>query len=92
MIQSTNPSLQPSGSMKTKSKFSPDQNIIEHVWDHIDCQMHTRRVQPCNVDELWAALQEEWDNMSIAYIQKLYNSILRRIEALCLARGRYMKY
>jgi DNA-binding MarR family transcriptional regulator len=71
---------------------SPDQNIIEHVWDHIDRRIRARQVQPRNTDELWLILKEEWENMDLAYIRKLYNSIPRRIEALCGAKGCYTKY
>ena len=61
---------------------SPDQNIIEHVWDHIDCKIHARERQPRNLDELWNFLQEEWANMDMQYIWKLYTSIPQRIMAL----------
>jgi hypothetical protein len=39
---------------------SPDMNIIEHVWAHLDCQVRKRNPLPSNIEELWVALQEEW--------------------------------
>ena len=38
---------------------SPDMNIIKHVWDESDCYVCCCNPLPCNVDKLWAAL-EEW--------------------------------
>jgi len=38
---------------------SPDQNIIEHVWDYVDRKIRQRKILPRNLKELWAALQEE---------------------------------
>ena len=71
---------------------SPDQNIIEHVWDHLDRRIRARPVQPRNLDHLWDILQEEWANMDLNYIWYLYDSIPRRIEALYEAKGCYTKY
>jgi len=71
---------------------SPDLNIIEHVWDHLDRQIRARPVQPRNLDHLWDILQEEWANMDLNYIPHLYDSIPHRIEALYEAKGCYTKY
>lgn len=40
---------------------SPDMNIIEHVWDHLDRMVRARDPLPRNKQQLWAALQEEWE-------------------------------
>ena len=71
---------------------SPDMNIIEHVWGHLDRLVRTRKVLPCNGDEIWVALQEEWANISPDFIQKLYNSMPRRVAALREAKGSHTKY
>ena len=40
---------------------SPDFNPIEHLWDIVDTRVHKRRVQPTTIDELAAAVVEEWN-------------------------------
>jgi len=71
---------------------SPDMNIIEHVWDYVDHQVRHRKVFPRNLDELWTALQEEWANVDLQYIRRLYKSIPRRVAALHRVKGGYTKY
>jgi hypothetical protein len=71
---------------------SPDQSIIEHVWDYLDRQVRKYKVGPSNIDELWGVLQYEWERIPLSYIHKLYESIPRRIEKLHEARGRWTKY
>jgi transposase len=71
---------------------SPDMNIIEHVWDHLDRLVRAREVLPRNPDELWAALEEEWYGISPAFIAKLYDSMPRRVEALRKAKGSHTRY
>lgn len=39
---------------------SPDLNIIEHVWDHLDKLIRSRQAKPANLEDLWTALEEEW--------------------------------
>ncbi|KAG8729299.1 hypothetical protein FRC10_004081, partial [Ceratobasidium sp. 414] len=43
--------------------YSPDMNIIEHVWSYLDRKVRSRCVLPRTTDELWEALKEEWENM-----------------------------
>jgi hypothetical protein len=50
----------------------PNINIIENVWDYLEHRIHARTRQPSNKEKLWAALQEEWANMDIVFIQWLY--------------------
>jgi hypothetical protein len=71
---------------------SPDMNIIEHAWDELDHRIRARNVLPQNTDQLWAALQEEWAKLDMAYINKLYDSMPRRVQALYDAEGAYTKY
>ncbi|GLB39423.1 putative DDE superfamily endonuclease [Lyophyllum shimeji] len=71
---------------------SPDMNIIEHVWDQIDRLIRARDPLPRNKDEMWAALQEEWYNFPKASLDKLYESMPRRVAALKAARGSHTKY
>jgi hypothetical protein len=71
---------------------SPDMNIIEHAWDQLDRQLRLCSVLPKNADELWVILQEEWTNCDMDYINKLYNSMPRRVRALYDMEGGYTKY
>jgi hypothetical protein len=71
---------------------SLDMNIIEHVWNMLDIRLGQRSRKPTNKDQLWAALQEEWEKLGQEYLDKLYESMPRRIQALYEAQGGYTKY
>ncbi|KAF8836022.1 hypothetical protein BDN67DRAFT_911910 [Paxillus ammoniavirescens] len=71
---------------------SPDMNIIEHAWDYLDCHVCTHTPLPSNLDELWEALVEEWGQINVDYIVKLYESVPCRVEALLEAKGGHTKY
>ena len=71
---------------------SPDMNIIEHVWDQLDALIHARNPLPHNKEEMWIALQEEWENFPQSSLDKLYESMPCRVEALLKARGGHTKY
>jgi hypothetical protein len=68
---------------------SPDMIIIEHAWEHLDRQLRAREVLPRNADELWEILQEEWKNLDMGYINSLYDSMPRRVQALHAAKAIY---
>ncbi|KAH7904550.1 hypothetical protein BJ138DRAFT_1018994 [Hygrophoropsis aurantiaca] len=42
--------------------------------------------------ELWEALVEEWGNIEMDFVRKLYESMPRRVEALLEAKGSHTKY
>ena len=67
-------------------------NIVEHAWDKLDKCLHSRNPLLCNLDELWDALVEEWGNLDLSYVRKLYNSMPHRVAALVDAKGYYTKY
>lgn len=71
---------------------SPDMSIIEHVWDQLDTLVRARSPLPHNKKEMWQALQEEWANFPKQALDKLFQSMPRRIEALLKARGGHTKY
>lgn len=71
---------------------SPDMNIIENVWDHLDQKLRHRNVLPTNKRQLWEMLQEEWYNIDPSYIQGLYESLPQRVAALHTAKGGYTHY
>ena len=71
---------------------SLDMNIIEHVWDQLDALVRARNPLPTNKEQLWVALQEEWENFPRKALETLYESMLRRVAALLKARGGSTKY
>jgi hypothetical protein len=72
--------------------YSANMNIIEHVWDHLDQKVRARVPPPSNIDALWSVLQEEWNQISVEYLGKLYASLPRRVAALRAANGWNTKY
>ena len=54
---------------------SPDFNPIENLWDIVDTRVRKRRVKPINIDELAAAVEEEWNSLPIKTIHNLIESI-----------------
>ena len=71
---------------------SADLNIIEPAWGHLNKQVRKRNTLPHNLDELWDALKEEWDNLDTKYIANLDHSIPDRLQAIRDAKGSYTKY
>ena len=47
---------------------SPDLNINEAVWDHLDRERNKR--QPTSKEELWDVLQEAWRTIPEDYLKK----------------------
>ncbi|QRW16629.1 Transposable element Tcb2 transposase [Rhizoctonia solani] len=66
---------------------SPDMNIIEHVWDYLDRQVHLRSPPPQNTKELYTMLKEEWNCIPMDFINQLYDSMPRRLDELIVAKG-----
>ena len=66
---------------------SLDMNIIENIWNYLDCRVHSRELPPRNVAKLWEALQEEWACINPVVITKLYDSMPDQVDALLAAKG-----
>jgi hypothetical protein len=71
---------------------SPDMSPIEHAWDLLDRRVRARNPLPTNLNQLWDALVEEWENLDLDTIRNLYGSMPRRVAALQEANGGYTKY
>ncbi|CAK9826030.1 Transposable element Tcb1 transposase [Anthophora retusa] len=69
---------------------SPDLNIIEYVWDYLD--RAKRKSQPKNADELFEMLQIEWREITMEIINDLYESCIRKVDAVIKAKGGHTKY
>uniref|UniRef100_A0A3B1IKH7 Tc1-like transposase DDE domain-containing protein n=1 Tax=Astyanax mexicanus TaxID=7994 RepID=A0A3B1IKH7_ASTMX len=61
---------------------SPDLNPIENLWDQLSRLVEARNSAPQNLNDLRAALQEEWDAMPQQTISRLVNSMRRRCQAV----------
>lgn len=69
---------------------SPDLNPVEHCWSWLAGRLVGQRFT--NSDQLWDALQREWDQRPQTLIPKLYGSMVRRMTAVQLAKGGNTKY
>ena len=47
---------------------SPDLNVIEAVWDHLDRERNKR--QPTSKEEFWDVLQKAWRTIPEDYLKK----------------------
>ena len=72
--------------------WSPDMNPIEHVWDILGRRIKSRLDRPRNLEQLRAALTEEWAAISLNQINWLVGSMRRRVRALLVARGGHNRY
>ncbi|KAE9385576.1 hypothetical protein BT96DRAFT_840548, partial [Gymnopus androsaceus JB14] len=71
----------------------PDLSPIENAWDYLEMQVKKQQQQPKNTDELWAALEEEWNWPSFSkYVKRLYESVPACMEKLLEAGGLWTKY
>jgi len=50
---------------------SPDINPIKKCWRRIKQRLHRRKHQPTNIDEMKAAVTEEWDAIPQEWINGL---------------------
>jgi len=72
--------------------YSPDLSPIEHLWDELDRRVRRRQNAPTDLVQLRHALLEEWDNIPMAIVNRLMNSMRRRIRAAINARGGHTRY
>lgn len=71
---------------------SPDLNPIEHVWKKLKTLVNQRPHLPRSLDDLWVALQEEWEKIDVDFINGLINSMPNRAQAVYRSRGGHTKY
>ena len=71
---------------------SPDMNIIENVWAHLETKIRKHHPLPTNLDQLWEALQEEWYSIDLDFIQNLYRSFSERVKVLQEVKGSYTRW
>ena len=61
---------------------SPDINPIEHAWKQLKTLVNERPQRPRNLDELWVALQEEWEKIDLDFINSLVHSMPKHVRAV----------
>ncbi|GFX42814.1 hypothetical protein TNCV_2931061 [Trichonephila clavipes] len=72
--------------------YSPVISHIEHLWNLVG-RRFTHDLRPtASKDEVLQRIQAIYNSVSQAYIQNLFEPMLRRIAALIEARGGYTKY
>ena len=70
---------------------SPDLNPIEQVWDELGrCVQRDHAIH--TVIDLTAALQAEWANLTVSFLQRYVNSMRRRITKCIEQNGRNTRY
>lgn len=66
---------------------SPDLNSIEHVWNELDKRVRNLEVLPRNRDELWEAIETQWNLLGAEFCLKLINTMPERIKDVLKAKG-----
>jgi hypothetical protein len=72
------------------SPQSPDLNIIEHLWDELDRSVAKSRRK--SIAEFRKALYECWEQIGKEVIDKLIESVPKRLQAVIDANGFNTKY
>jgi hypothetical protein len=69
---------------------SPDMNIIEHVWGKM--KEEALKMKPKNLDELWESCKNAFFAIPDDFINKLFESLPRRMDAVLQAHGSHTQY
>jgi hypothetical protein len=69
---------------------SPDLNPIEHLWSFMDAKMVKTKVT--SIEHLKEVLHKEWLAIPTEYVQKLIESMPKRVLACYKAKGGHFKY
>lgn len=72
--------------------LSPDLNIIEHVWAKMKREIALKLLHKPSKEEFKAILADLFLDMELEYIEKLYESMPRRIQAVIDAKGGHTNY
>jgi len=66
---------------------SPDFNPIENIWAEIQNCLWERRDSIKDADDVWRETQKFFYNFELSYIEKLYNSLPRRMKQAFESKG-----
>jgi hypothetical protein len=64
---------------------------IEWVWGKFKNWLTAKRASPKNLDEL-KLIQQFWDQLTVEYIQKLYDTMPKRLAELKRVRGKNTRF
>jgi transposase len=71
---------------------SPDLNPIEHAWRQLKLAIYARTDHASNLDEVFEIAKEEWLKLPMANLEKLVNSMPKRIQEVIAAKGGHTGY
>jgi len=71
---------------------SPDLNPIEHLWADVKRRIMEKHAKVSNKEQLWSAIEEEWEATPKETVRTLYESIPGRLQAVIQAKGGVTKY
>jgi hypothetical protein len=69
---------------------SPDLNLVETCWSMVAHKLLGQRFN--TADDLWAGIQAAWATVPPDQVTKLYDSMVRRLTAVMVAKGGNTKY
>lgn len=72
--------------------YSPDLSPIEHLWDVLDRRVRRRPQLPTTLQTLRLVLVQEWNAIPQAQIDRLIQSMTRRVRAGLNANGGHTRY
>lgn len=70
--------------------LSPDLSPIENLWNIVSKKVYAQNLP--TLDDLWSAIQREWNATPPSLLATLYDSMPRRMDACVKARGYPTKY
>ena len=66
---------------------SPDLNIIENIWDELNCHVRRTRAIPTTLNQLRAIILYELNNLPQNYVQRYVTSMRRQCLAVVNSAG-----
>jgi transposase len=66
---------------------SPDLNPIEHLWAELKKRVRNRERPPTTLEELWNAIEEEWEGIPPDFCLKLIDTMPARISDVLKTKG-----
>jgi hypothetical protein len=71
---------------------SPDLNAIENMWHQLKLKLGHVNRRATSLDELWAQMQQAWDELDIGMVNRLVDSMDERRRDVAAARRVYTRF